>query len=612
MPSSDEPEAPLVLVADTDSSVAGALAGTLAAAGFRVDEVLDGPALLEFCAATPPDLVLLDVRFSIEGGVAACRSIRELPGGRAPAIVMLHGADDDDWIQPACEAGALEFLAKPVHEALLRHRVARALAWASEQAADSPAAQSGQRASGKRIHGEPLVDATEFLELASKSIPAARADGKHVAILAIDLDFECRDGSARSDLHPARIEDYVSSEVPGRIRRAVLQFEEMELPGPACGEILVGRIAPTRFAVLLPDLDRVQDAAKLGTRILEVLEPAVVIDGRDTRPSVSIGIASFPTDGDGARDLIDMAETAAYCARQEGRGNLQFYTASMSRWAFERLTLENSLRQALEREEFLVYYQPRLELPSRRVVGFEALIRWKHPQLGMVSPAQFIPLAEETGLIVPIGKWVLRTACMQARLWQKRGFQPIRMSVNLSAVQFHQPSIVDDVNGILAEVGYDPSWLELELTESMLMNDVDSTIDRLKSLKRSGIQLSIDDFGTGYSSLSYLKRFPIDSLKIDQSFVRDVTSSPDDAAIATSIILMGHSLKLNVVAEGVEDESQLAFLQVLKCNEVQGYLFSPPVPPEQAERFLTVLTEPDSSPADVALAATPHRRGGEE
>ena len=197
---------------------------------------------------------------------------------------------------------------------------------------------------------------------------------------------------------------------------------------------------------------------------------------------------------------------------------------------------------------------------------------------------------------------------MQSRLWQKRGFEPIRMSVNLSAVQFHQPSIVDDVNGILAEVGYDPRWLELELTESMLMNDVDSTIDRLKSLKSSGIQLSIDDFGTGYSSLSYLKRFPIDSLKIDQSFVRDLTSSPDDAAIATSIILMGHSLKLNVVAEGVEDESQLAFLQVLQCNEVQGYLFSPPVPPEQAVRF---LTESDSS-SDVAVAATPRRLGGEE
>jgi EAL domain-containing protein (putative c-di-GMP-specific phosphodiesterase class I) len=216
----------------------------------------------------------------------------------------------------------------------------------------------------------------------------------------------------------------------------------------------------------------------------------------------------------------------------------------------------------------------------------EALVRWKHPQLGMVSPAQFIPLAEETGLIVPIGEWVLEEACRQNKSWQDDGLSPIRISVNLSAVQFRQTQLHEMVARVLKETGLNPEWLELELTESMLMNDIDSTIETLKRLKSFGIHLSIDDFGTGYSSLSYLRRFPIDALKIDRSFIREVTTNTDDAAIATSIILMGNSLRLSVVAEGVEDESQLAFLQVLQCNEAQGFLFSPPVPAEQAAQFL--------------------------
>ena len=258
----------------------------------------------------------------------------------------------------------------------------------------------------------------------------------------------------------------------------------------------------------------------------------------------------------------------------------------MSRWAFERLTLERSLRDAVERGEMEVYYQPRVDIKTRRAVGFEALVRWNHPQLGLVSPAQFIPLAEETGLIIPLGEWVLRTACRQNREWQAAGLPPVRISVNLSAAQFTQQDLFEVVTGILEEVGLAADWLELEVTESMLMKDAESTVETLKQLKSAGIHLSIDDFGTGYSSLSYLKRFPIDALKIDRSFIREVTTNPDDAAIATSIILMGHSLRLSVVAEGVEEESQLAFLQVLQCNEIQGYLFSPPVPAARAEAFL--------------------------
>lgn len=258
----------------------------------------------------------------------------------------------------------------------------------------------------------------------------------------------------------------------------------------------------------------------------------------------------------------------------------------MSRWAFERLTLEQSLRDALRNEELVVYYQPRVDIETQEIIGMEALVRWIHPQFGLVSPGQFIPLAEETGLIVPIGEWILRESCRQNARWRAMGLPHIRVSVNLSPVQFGKPDLHEDVFRALDDAGLDADGLELEVTESLLMNDPAETAAILGRLRSRGIHISIDDFGTGYSSLSYLKRFPINALKIDRSFVTDVTSNPDDAAIATAIILMGHSLKLSVVAEGVETENQLAFLKVLQCNEVQGYLFSPPVPADRAQTLL--------------------------
>jgi len=268
-----------------------------------------------------------------------------------------------------------------------------------------------------------------------------------------------------------------------------------------------------------------------------------------------------------------------------------FHTDAMGRWAFERLTLERSLREAISRGELRVYYQPRIDAETRRIKGMECLVRWQHPELGLVPPVQFIPLAEETGLIVPIGEWVLREACRQNQVWREMGLPEIAVSVNLSPVQFRS----DDLHGVVldavTEAGLATTGLELEVTESMLMNDPTRTIETLRRLKDAGIHISIDDFGTGYSSLSYLKRFPIDALKIDRSFVMNVTSDPDDAAIATAIILMGHSLKLSVVAEGVETESQLEFLRVLQCNEIQGYLFSPPVPADRAEQLLREQAE---------------------
>jgi len=283
---------------------------------------------------------------------------------------------------------------------------------------------------------------------------------------------------------------------------------------------------------------------------------------------------------------LDMAEPLS---KPLDLRTLQDILKPLQATGFHRSPTVIDLASALDKGEIVPHYQPKVDIQSLRVVGMEALVRWNHTQLGMISPNQFIPLAEETGLIIPIGQWVLETACAQNKRWQALGFAPVRMGVNLSPVQFRQPDLLEVVQRTLRDTDVDPRWLELELTEGMLMHEVTATLDCLRGLKELGVHLSIDDFGTGYSSLSYLKQFPIDTLKIDQSFVRDVTSNADDAAIVTSIILMGHGLKLNIIAEGVETDSQLEFLRALRCNEIQGYLISPPVSADEAGRLLPTL-----------------------
>jgi EAL domain-containing protein (putative c-di-GMP-specific phosphodiesterase class I) len=280
---------------------------------------------------------------------------------------------------------------------------------------------------------------------------------------------------------------------------------------------------------------------------------------------------------------------AMYRAKETGRDNFQFFTAEMNERLIERMRIEEALRDAVERQEFEVYYQPQVDLASGRVIGAEALIRWRHPEMGLIPPGRFIPLAEETGLIVPIGLWVLHTACEQIMRWERaglRGLEDFRIAVNLSARQFAQPDLVQSIAHVLRNSGLAPARLEIELTEGLVMTDVENAIDTLHELKSLGVQLSIDDFGTGYSSLSYLQRFPIDVLKIDQSFVRDITGSSDDATIVHTIISMAHNLHLRVIAEGVETEAQLAYLRKHECDEMQGYYFSHPLPIQQMEDLL--------------------------
>lgn len=340
------------------------------------------------------------------------------------------------------------------------------------------------------------------------------------------------------------------------------------------------------FTLLLPQIFSGEDAAKIAHRISEVLKPAFYPDGHELYITSSIGIALYPNDGDDAETLLKHADAALYRVKEQGRNGFQLYTPAINFKASELLALENSLHHALERHEFLLHYQPQVNINTHEITRIEALIRWQHPELGFVPPNVFIPLAEENGLIVPIGDWVLRTACAQNKLWQMAGATSLRVAVNLSARQFQQPSLIETVVQILQDTQLDAESLELEVTETTAMQNVEFTVPMLKQLHSMGIHLSLDDFGTGYSSLGYLKKFPLDTLKIDQSFVRELTTDPNDAAIVRAVIALGQGLNLSVVAEGVETREQLAHLRSLNCREMQGYLFSRPMTAVAATQFL--------------------------
>ncbi|MCB5183874.1 EAL domain-containing protein [Methylobacillus gramineus] len=340
---------------------------------------------------------------------------------------------------------------------------------------------------------------------------------------------------------------------------------------------VIYRVGGDEFAMILEKSEEVENIHAIANRFIEALAAPIAINDRNLYVGVSIGASLYPYDGEDAAHLLRDADAAMYYAKSRGKNNFQMFSVEMHHKSSNRLTLESEMRVALEQGQFELHYQPQIALPSQKLIGVEALIRWNHPQRGVLMPSNFIPIAEEVGLIVPIGQWVLREACQQAMAWKAAGIEGLRMSVNLSGRQFRQESLVNGVTQIIEETHMDTDLLELEITETVLMEDAETTITRLKELKAMGIHLSIDDFGTGYSSMAYLKRFPVSRLKIDRSFIRDIPLDADDVAITTATIQMAHSLKLEVVAEGVENQVQLQFLCAQGCDIAQGFLFSQPV-----------------------------------
>lgn len=350
----------------------------------------------------------------------------------------------------------------------------------------------------------------------------------------------------------------------------------------------VARLGGDEFVLVLPDNPEDGTGVAVLTRIMDAVALPILVQDHEFFLTCSVGVATYPTDGDNADSLTRYADIAMYRTKELGRNAFQFYTAQMNERTLDRLKIEADLRRALERDEFVLHYQPQLSLKTGQIIGMEALVRWNHPVQGMIAPTRFIGLAEDMGLIIPIGAWVLRTACLQTMAWHRAGWPALRVAVNLSPRQFTQQALVQSIADLLQETGMAPQLLELELTEGTVMNDVDSAIEILRGLKALGVHISIDDFGTGYSSLSYLRRFPIDVLKIDQSFVRELTTDADDAAIVRAVVTLAHSLRLQVIAEGVENEAQLDFLRAEGCDLMQGYYYSPPV---EAQRFEHLLRQ---------------------
>jgi diguanylate cyclase (GGDEF)-like protein len=426
-----------------------------------------------------------------------------------------------------------------------------------------------------------LPNRTLFQDRISHAIAFARRNGTRIAVLFVDLDrFK-----------------HINDSLGHAVGDALLQSVTARLVACVRASDTVSRRGGDEFVVLLPDFENADPAGVVAEAIIAALSEPHELLQHVLHVTASIGISIYPDDALDPEMLIGAADTAMYHAKENGRGVAQFFTPEMNARSVARRSLESSIRKALRREEFVLHYQPKVNLTTSAIVGVEALVRWQHPVRGLLAPSEFVGLAEECGLILPIGRWVLREACRQAKTWHDAGLGPREMAVNVSAVEFRAKGFLEHVTEVLDDTGFDPEHLELELTESVLMAHADATTHVLHGLKKLGVRLAIDDFGTGYSSLSYLSRFPIDTLKIDRSFVQGMTLGGHDATIINAIISMGRSLNQCVVAEGVETAEQLALLQTHRCGQGQGFYFSRPVPADQLAHLLRTHTV-EAAPAD--------------
>lgn len=681
-----------VLVIDDDRVLTQTLKEILEHQGYRVEEAANGAAGLSAFSRTPADLILLDVVMPRLDGFGVCRELRKMAAGAHVPVLMMTGLDDEESVNRAFEAGATDFITKPLNWGLLVHRVryvlragrafeelslsraelahaqrishlgswswdpeTGAINWSEEvyrifglsPTAFSPAYHSFieaihpdhrkrvetalhaamhedepfdldypivlQTGTQRILHAQAEVirdadrrtirvrgtvqDITEkkraqeqirylafrdsltdlpnrrlFRERLDRAITRAKRNQRRVASLFLDLD----QFKQVNDTFGHAGGDQLLQEVAKRLKRCIRHDDVITQFLTEQVNSSVARLGGDEFIILLSEIAHTEDAARIARRVLDSLREPVSLGAEQVLVSASIGIALYPDDGDNVDLLLRNADAAMYQAKAQGRNNYQFYRESIHAAAIKKLSMESSLRKALAREEFVLYYQPQVNTATEAIVGLEALIRWRHPELGLIAPGEFIGTAEDTGLIVPIGEWVVRAACNQSMAWQKAGLPLARVSVNLSALNFKQKSLIATIARALKESGIDPQNLELEVTESALMQDSEATLATLTQLKEMGVRLSIDDFGTGYSSLSYLRRFPIDTLKIDQAFVNEATTDRSAAMLTRAIIQLAQNLDLNVIAEGVETKEQLAFLRLHRCNEAQGYLFSPP------------------------------------
>jgi diguanylate cyclase (GGDEF)-like protein/PAS domain S-box-containing protein len=673
----------LILVADDSRFMRFTLREFLEHDGYEVVEAENGLQALSLFKELKPDIILMDFMMPEIDGVSACAQLQEVPQGKSTPVIMITSLEDENSVNLAFEAGATDYISKPINWAVLRKRLSRLLRARRTEIALGQNEAFARSIINHAVEGIITIDINGIIGYINPSAEkifgytSTEVIGNNISMLIPELCYgDCTNLDINNKFSEKNLEIlgrlknnstlpieltvskfYVGdkylftiilrditerrryeetikyqafydslTDLPNRLLlkdRITLEISHSKYTkqslaimyldldrfklindtlGHDIGDKLlkeiarrlkscvneadtVARIGGDEFVILLPEITREDNIGNIANKILEAIREPILIDSHELYISVSIGVTIYPDDGEDVETLLTNADVAMYRAKEKGKNNFQLYTPLLNEKALERLAMENSLRRALEYKEFVVYYQPKVNTKTEQIIGMEALIRWQHPNWGLVPPLKFIPLAEETGLIIPIGEWVLRTACTQNKALQNAGLPPLTVAVNLSALQFQLQDLTKMVFNVLEETGLDPHYLELEITESIAMQNVEHTIRMINELQAMGIKFAIDDFGTGYSSLSQLNSFSVNKLKIDKSFVSKINGVKDNGIIASTVLALGKSMSLGIVAEGVENQEQVNFFKLNKCDEMQGYFFGRPMTKEAFQTF---------------------------
>ena len=553
-------ERPIVILADDDPSIRLMVRHVLESEDFDIVEASDGLEAIKAVEKHHPALILLDAVMPGIDGFTTCQQIKDKGHTDIP-VMMITGLDDDASVERAFEVGAIDFITKPIKWAVLKHRVKSVVA--------KVVAERKVQLLAYRDTLTSLPNRLLFADRLEQSVIRSERSRTSMALMLIDIDdFKL-------------VNDSFGHDAGDKLIKAVGQLISRSLRRADT----IARLGGDEFAVIIEDIDGPDDAISIADNLTTILEHNVRLDDQETYTSASIGIAIYPDDGKDARTLLKNADTAMFRAKENGRHCFQFYTPEMSVSAMERLDLENSLKAAFENDEFMIHYQPVIDIHKNEIFGVEALLRWQHPDKGMIQPADFVSVLEDSGLIVALGEWLIFSACKQIRVWQDAGLKDQHVSINLAARQFREQDLVALFAQAIAENNIDGSALSVEITERILIDNIGAVESTLKKLRKMGLKVMLDDFGTGYASLAYLKEFPVDVVKIDREFISGIPDNQDDSAIVDAIAGLTRGLKLSLLAEGVENEKQLNVLKSIGCQYAQGYYWSKALSGDEYEQF---------------------------
>lgn len=563
---------PLIQVIDNDYEIRQWVCTSLKKSGFKVAESENDLTAVSKISQLHPDIILLDTMMPGFNGIDTCRAIREKTVGMDTPIIIMTRNEQTRSIQHFLDVGVTDFIAKPLDLTLLKHRIKHILR-ANRACCDliEKQQQIQELVSFDRLTG--LANRNLFTEVLEQVLLEKVNDVTPLAVMCLDLDrFK-----TINDTLGRHIGDTLLRNVAERLKSSVRKTDSLGRPKKNGRRNYVSRLGGDEFIILLPQLADLEDSCRIAQRINKALSQPFLIDEHEIFISASIGASVFPSDGSDAQTLMKYADLAMHHAKDKGKNGFQFYKTSLTIKTKKQLVLENEIRRAVRNEEFSIYYQPQVHMKDGKILGAESLARWNHPKLGIVSPASFIPVIEDIGLITPFTDWVIREVTHQQLIWEQNGLKQIKVAVNVSNKNFVQQLLPDKINKALKHRNRSSEFLEIELTEGVLAERNTDTLEVLKQFKSMGLSISVDDFGTGYSSLAYLKTFPIDRIKIDRFFIKDLLTSVQDAAIVKAIIAMAHSMEMTVVAEGVENTKQLELLRDMGCDIGQGFLFSPAI-----------------------------------